>query len=58
MNNLINVIKFFFYLKAIIDGINDSKTTKDIISDVREMSAKSEIPEHEVIGIVSVMVSF
>lgn len=38
--------------QAIVEGINDSKPTKDIITDVKEMSNKCGIPEHEVIGII------
>lgn len=48
----------FLSLQIIIDGINDSKTVKDIITDVKEMSAKCGIPENEVIGIVSRFNSF
>ena len=35
-----------------MDDINDNKPTKDIIADVKETSAKNEIPEHETIGII------
>ena len=40
------------YFQAIVDDIKDNKPLKDIISDVRELSVKNIIPEHEVIGIV------
>lgn len=38
--------------QLLIDDINDNKTTKDIINDIKDMSAKSNIPEHEVIGLI------
>lgn len=41
--------------QLIIDDINDNKTTKDIIADVKDMATKSNIPEHEVIGLVSIL---
>lgn len=44
---------FFYYLQAIIDDIKDNKPQKDIINDVRDLSVKNLIPEHEVITIVS-----
>jgi len=37
---------------AIIDDINDKKAMKDIITDVKELSEKYIIPEHEVISII------
>lgn len=40
------------FFQAIVDDIKDNKPLKDIISDVRELSVKNIIPEHEVIGIV------
>lgn len=43
---------FWLYFQAIVDDIKDNKPLKDIISDVRELSVKNIIPEHEVIGIV------
>jgi hypothetical protein len=39
-------------LQAIIDDIKDNKPQKDIINDVKELSVKNIIPEHEVITIV------
>lgn len=41
--------------QLLIDDINDNKTIKDIIADTKDMSAKSNIPEHEVIGLVSII---
>lgn len=41
-----------FYQQAIIDDIKDNKPQKDIITDVKELSEKYIIPEHEVIAIV------
>lgn len=38
--------------QLLIDDINDNKTTKDIIADVKDMATKSNIPEHEVIGLI------
>ncbi|KFB40888.1 hypothetical protein ZHAS_00008416 [Anopheles sinensis] len=38
--------------QLLIDDINDNKTIKDIIADTKDMSAKSNIPEHEVIGLI------
>lgn len=47
--------RFILFLRqAIIDDIKDNKPQKDIINDVKELSAKNIIPEHEVIGIVSI----
>lgn len=43
----------FFCFQAIIDDIKDNKPQKDIINDVKELSEKNFIPEHEVIAIVS-----
>ncbi|CRK99797.1 CLUMA_CG013105, isoform A [Clunio marinus] len=37
---------------AIIDDIKDGKSHKDIINDIKELSEKNIIPEHEVITIV------
>jgi hypothetical protein len=48
-----NEANVMFYLQAIIDDIKDNKPQKDIISDVKELSEKNFIPEHEVIAIVS-----
>lgn len=44
-----------FLPQLLIDDINDNKTTKDIIADVKDMATKSNIPEHEVIGLVSIL---
>jgi hypothetical protein len=46
----------FIIFQAIIDDIKDNKPQKDIINDVRELSIKNIIPEHEVITIVSSLV--
>jgi len=43
----------YFYLQAIVDDIKDNKPHKEIIQDIKELSVKNSIPEHEVIGIVS-----
>lgn len=43
-----------FNFQAIIDDIKDNKQQKDIITDIKELSEKYIIPEHEVIGIVSI----
>lgn len=48
-----NCSDLFFFLQAIIDDIKDNKPQKDIITDVKELSVKYFIPEHEVIAIVS-----
>lgn len=50
-------LNFFYVLlsQAIIDDIKDNKQQKDIITDVRELSEKYIIPEHEVIQIVSIL---
>lgn len=37
---------------AIIDDIKDNKNQKDIINEVRDLSVKNIIPEHEVITII------
>lgn len=47
-----------FLFQAIIDDINDKKAMKDIITDVKELSEKYIIPEHEVISIVSSSLEF
>lgn len=44
-----------FRLQAIIDDIKDNKPHKDIITEVKELSVKNIIPEHEVISIVSLL---
>lgn len=41
--------------QLLVDDINDNKTIKDIIADTKEMSTKSNIPEHEVVGLVSIL---
>lgn len=38
--------------QLLIDDINDNKTTKDIIANIKETSTKSNIPEQEVIGLI------
>lgn len=37
---------------TIIDDIKDNKPQKDIIADIRDLSVKNSIPEHEVIVII------
>lgn len=48
------ILTFSFCFQAIIDDIKDNKPQKDIIADVKDLSEKNFIPEHEVIGIVSI----
>uniref|UniRef100_U5EXA9 Putative translation initiation factor 5c n=1 Tax=Corethrella appendiculata TaxID=1370023 RepID=U5EXA9_9DIPT len=38
--------------QLLLDDFNDNKTTKDIVTDIKDMSTKSNIPEHEVIGLI------
>lgn len=38
--------------QLLFDDINDNKSTKDITADVKDLSAKSNIPEHEVVGLI------
>lgn len=40
-------------LQIIIDDLKDNKPQKEIISDIKDLSVKNLIPEHEVIVIVS-----
>lgn len=34
------------------DDIDDNKTHKEMIADIRELALKSNIPDHEVIGLI------
>lgn len=36
----------------LLDDINDNKSTKEIIADLKEMALKYNIPEHEVINLI------
>lgn len=39
--------------QVLLDDLGDNKPIKDMIVDIKEFSTKSEIPEHEIIGLVS-----
>lgn len=38
--------------QLLLDDLADNKPIKDIVSDLKEMAQRSNIPEHEVIGLV------
>lgn len=38
--------------QTLLDQISDNKTQKEIISDIKELAQKSNIPEHEITGII------
>jgi hypothetical protein len=45
-----------FILQTIVDDIKDNKPHKEIIADIKDLSVKNIIPEHEVIVIVSICI--
>lgn len=47
-------ITLHIIFKALLDDLNDERSGKDIVNDIKEKSANYNIPEHEVIGLVSV----
>lgn len=59
LKKIINLILFLckllinYYSQILLDNLGDTKTHKEIATDIREAAGKSNIPEHEVIGIVS-----
>lgn len=46
---------FFLHLQTLLDHISDNKSHKEIISDIKELALKTNIPEHEIIGLVSIL---
>lgn len=38
--------------QLLLDDLADNKPIKNIVSDLKEMAQRSNIPEHEVIGLV------
>lgn len=38
--------------QLLVDDLADNKPIKDIVSDLKEVSQRNNIPEHEVIGLV------
>lgn len=38
--------------QLLLDDLADNKPIKDIVSDLKEMAQRSNIPEHEVVGLV------
>ncbi|CAD7092026.1 unnamed protein product [Hermetia illucens] len=38
--------------QALLDDINDNKSHKEIIGDIKELAQKSNIPEHEIISLI------
>uniref|UniRef100_A0A6M2DL01 Putative translation factor n=1 Tax=Xenopsylla cheopis TaxID=163159 RepID=A0A6M2DL01_XENCH len=38
--------------QVLLDDLGDNKPIKDMIVDIKEFSTKSEIPEHEIIGLI------
>lgn len=38
--------------QLLLDDLADNKPIKDIVSDLKEVAQRSNIPEHEVIGLV------
>lgn len=38
--------------QLLIDDINDQKTHKEIIADIRDLAQKSSIADHEIVGLI------
>lgn len=38
--------------QVLLDDINDNKSHKEIISDIKELALKSNISEHEIVGLI------
>lgn len=51
-NILIKYNSFIFNFQILIDDINDNKSHKEIISDIRDLAQKTNIADHEIIGLI------
>lgn len=40
----------------LIDDLADNKPIKDIVNDLKEMALRCNIPEHDIIGLVSTLI--
>lgn len=43
---------FSIYLQTLLDDINDNKSHKDIITDIKELALKSNIGDHEIVALI------
>lgn len=39
-------------MQTLLDDIGDNKSHKDIITDIKELSIKTNIPDHEIVGLI------
>lgn len=46
------IFNIVFLLQTLLDDISENKSHKEIITDIKEFSVKTDIPDHETVGLI------